>query len=223
MSKKEKLDIVYEDKNYIIINKPPGILTVSTDKEKEKTLFHKVFTYLKQKNKNNKVFIVHRLDKDTSGIVLFAKSEKLKNLLQNNWDNVCKLREYVAVVEGVTIEKEKTLKSYLKEDKTLRVYETKNKKEGKLAITKYSLITNTNKYSLLKINIQTGRKNQIRVQLSAIGNPIIGDKKYNSKTNPIKRLGLHSNKLIIIDPITKKELVFECDVPSSFVSMFYKD
>ena len=222
MSKKEKLDIVYEDKNYIVINKPSGILTVSTDKEKEKTLFHKVFVYLKQKNKNNKVFIVHRLDKDTSGIVLFAKSEKLKNQLQNDWDNICKLREYVAVVEGVPNENEKTLKSYLKEDKTLRVYETKNKKEGKLAITKYSLIANTNKYSLLKINIQTGRKNQIRVQLSAIGNPIIGDKKYNSRSNPIKRLGLHSNKLVIIDPISKNEMVFECDVPNSFISILKK-
>ena len=112
MSKREKLDIVYEDKNYIVVNKPSGVLTVSTDREKEKTLFHKVLTYLKQKNKNNKVFIVHRLDKDTSGIVLFAKSEKLKNLLQNNWDTVCKLREYVAVVEGIPKEKEKTLSQF---------------------------------------------------------------------------------------------------------------
>lgn len=220
MSKKDKLNIVYEDKNYIVVDKPSGLLTVSTEKEKENTLFHKVLTYLKQKNKNNKVFIVHRLDKETSGLVLFVKNEKLKNILQKDWDNLVKLREYIAIVEGKPREKEECLKNYLVEDKTLKVHETKNNKIGKLAITKYKVITSIDKYSLLRIEIKTGRKNQIRVQLSNIGNPIIGDKKYNSKSNPIHRMGLHANKLIIINPITKKEMIFETDVPNDFLRLF---
>ena len=220
MSKKDKLNIVYEDKNYIVVDKPSGLLTVSTEKEKENTLFHKVLTYLKQKNKNNKVFIVHRLDKETSGLVLFVKNEKLKNILQKDWDNLVKLREYIAIVEGKPREKEECLKNYLVEDKTLKVHETKNNKIGKLAITKYKVITSIDKYSLLRIEIKTGRKNQIIVQLSNIGNPIIGDKKYNSKSNPIHRMGLHANKLIIINPITKKEMIFETDVPNDFLRLF---
>jgi len=222
LSKKDRLDIIYEDKNLIVINKPSGLLTVSTDKEKEKTLMHKVITYEKKKNKNNKVFVVHRLDKDTSGLIVFSKNMKMKNLLQNNWDNLVKLRQYVAVVEGIPNKQKETLKSWLKEDKTLRVYSSRKEKEGVLAITKYRLVTNNDKYSLLEVEIKTGRKNQIRVQLSDIGNPIIGDKKYNSKTNPIKRLGLHANKLVIINPITKEEMIFETDVPNEFINIIKK-
>jgi len=222
LSKKDRLDIIYEDKNLIVINKPSGLLTVSTDKEKEKILMHKVITYEKKKNKNNKVFVVHRLDKDTSGLIVFSKNMKMKNLLQNNWDNLVKLRQYVAVVEGIPNKQKETLKSWLKEDKTLRVYSSRKEKEGVLAITKYRLVTNNDKYSLLEVEIKTGRKNQIRVQLSDIGNPIIGDKKYNSKTNPIKRLGLHANKLVIINPITKEEMIFETDVPNEFINIIKK-
>lgn len=222
MSKKEKLNIIYEDKNLIVIDKPSGLLTVSTEREKEKTLMHKVITYEKKKNKNNKAFIVHRLDKDTSGIVLFAKNIKIKTLLQNNWDDIVKVRQYVAIVEGNVGEESKTLRSWLKEDKTLRTYSSKREKDGKLAITKYRLITKTDKYSFLEVEIKTGRKNQIRVQLSDNGNPIIGDKKYNSKNNPIKRLGLHANKLIIINPITKEEMIFESDIPKEFIDLIKK-
>ena len=222
MSKKDRLDIIYEDKNLIVVNKPSGLLTVSTDKEKEKTLIHKVINYEKKKNKNNKVFIVHRLDKDTSGIVVFAKSIKIKNLLQNNWDSLVELRQYVAVVEGIPDAENKTLRSWLKEDKTLRVYSSKKEGDGQLAITKYRVVLHNNNYSLLEVEIKTGRKNQIRVQLSENGNPIIGDKKYNSKTNPIKRLGLHANKLIIINPITKQKMMFETDVPDCFVEIINK-
>ena len=219
LSKKDRLDIIYEDKNLIVINKPSGLLTVSTEKEKEKTLMHKVISYEKKKNKNNKVFIVHRLDKDTSGIVVFAKNMKMKNLLQNNWDDLVKLRQYIAIVEGNPIKEKDTLRSWLKEDKTLRIYSSKKQGDGKLAITKYRLVTKNDKYSLLEVEIKTGRKNQIRVQLSDIGNPIIGDKKYNSKTNPIKRLGLHANKLVIINPVTKQEMIFETDVPQNFIEI----
>ena len=215
--KKDKLDIVYEDKYIIVINKPSHLLTISTDNEKEKTLFHKVIMYEKRKNKNNKVFIVHRLDKDTSGLVLFAKEEKLKYKLQNTWDKEAK-RGYVAVVHGHTKEKD-TLRSFLAETKTLLVYST-NEKNGKLAITEYEKIKENKRFTLLKIKIKTGRKNQIRVQLNDNGNSIVGDKKYgNIKFDPLRRLCLHANYLLIIHPVTNQRIVFESEVPKQFLNM----
>ena len=215
--KKDKLDIIYEDKSIIVINKPSHLLTISTDNEKEKTLFHKVIMYEKRKNKNNKVFIVHRLDKDTSGLVVFAKDEKIKYKLQNNWDKETK-RGYVAVVHGKTKDKD-TLKSYLAETKTLLVYST-DEKHGKLAITEYQKISENKKFTLLKIKIKTGRKNQIRVQLADNHNPIIGDKKYgDSKFDPLRRLCLHANYLEIIHPVTNKKMVFEIDIPKEFINL----
>ena len=212
--KKEKLDIKYEDKYLIGVNKPAGLLTISTDKIKDNTLYHQVYTYLKQKHKSNKVFIVHRLDKDTSGIVLFAKTEEVKYKLQNNWDNT--KRFYYAIVNGVVKKNKDTIKSYLKETKTLLVYSSNDKVNGKLAITNYERINSNNKYSLLNIEIKTGRKNQIRVHLNDIGHSIVGDKKYGIKNNPIKRLCLHSYRLEAIHPVTNKLIVLECNYPKIF-------
>lgn len=214
----KKLDIIYEDKAIIVVNKPSHLLTVSTDNEKEKTLFHEVLMYEKRKNKNNKVFIVHRLDKDTSGLVLFAKDEKLKYKLQNNWDNDTR-RGYVAVVHGKTKDKD-ILKSYLAETKTLLVYSTPNKNIGKLAITEYEKISSNKKLTLLKIKIKTGRKNQIRVQLNDNGNSIVGDKKYGeNKFDPLRRLCLHANYLSIIHPVTNQRINFEIDIPKEFIKV----
>jgi len=212
--KKEKLDIIYEDKFIIVINKPSGLLTISTDNEKNNTLYHKVYDYLKKKHKSNKVFIVHRLDKDTSGLVVFAKSEKIKYYLQNNWDNV--KRFYYAVVNGDVNKKYGEIESYLKETKTLLVYSSNDKKNGKLAITKYEKIISNNKYSLLKIDIKTGRKNQIRVHLNDIGHSIVGDKKYGLMNNPINRLALHAYYLEFIHPISKEVLKLEIKYPKEF-------
>ena len=216
MSKNNKLDILYEDKFMIIVNKPHNLLTISTEKEKERTLFHYVFDYLKKKNKKNKVFIVHRLDKDTSGIVIFAKDEQTKFYLQNNWDSF--KRNYVAIVNG-KVEKEKgILKSYLQETKTHLTYSV-NDKNGKLAITEYEKILENNKYTMLSLNLKTGRKNQIRVQLSDIGNPIVGDKKYGIKKDPIRRMALVANTLEFIHPKTKEKIVIDIDIPDSFISL----
>lgn len=216
--KKDKLDIVYEDKFIIVVNKPSHLLTISTDNEKEKTLFHKVIMYEKRKNKNNKVFIVHRLDRDTSGLVLFAKDEKIKFKLQNNWDKETK-RGYVAVVNGKTKDSD-TLKSFLAETKTLLVYSTNNPKEGKLAITSYKKLSENKRLTLLDIRIKTGRKNQIRVQLADNGNGIVGDKKYgNNKFDPLRRLCLHANYLEIVHPVTNKKQVFETDIPKEFINL----
>ena len=213
--KKKKLDILYEDKYIIVVNKPSGLLTIATSKEKEKTLFHYVYEYLKQKNKNNKVFIVHRLDKDTSGIVILAKDEKTKFYLQDNWEKF--KRGYVAVVYGKTNEKG-VLKNYLSETKTHLTYIV-NDKSGKLAITEYEKVLENKKYTMLYLNLKTGRKNQIRVQLANISNPIVGDKKYGIKKDPIRRMALHSNYLSFIHPKTKKEVVIDIDIPNCFINL----
>lgn len=216
--KNRKLNIIYEDKFIIVVDKPSHLLTISTDNEKEKTLFHEVLMYEKRKNKNNKVFIVHRLDKDTSGLVLFAKDERVKYKLQNNWDKDTK-RGYVAVVNGSTKDRD-ILKSYLTETKTLLVYSTPDKKLGKLAITEYEKISSNKKLTLLKIKIKTGRKNQIRVQLNDNNNQIVGDKKYGeNKFDPLRRLCLHANYLEFVHPITNKRMVFEIDIPKNFVEL----
>lgn len=216
--KKEKLDIVYEDKFIIAVNKPNNLLTISTDNEKEKTLFHQVLLYERQKNKSNKVFIIHRLDKDTSGIVVFAKSVEVKNFMQDNWNSFT--REYTAVVNGKVKDQKGSIKSFLYETKDLRVFSSNDSKKGKLAITDYELLKYANTYSLLKINILTGRKNQIRVQLNDIGHQIVGDKKYgNNKRNPIGRLALHANKIVMEHPKTHCELVLESKVPKEFYNL----
>ena len=215
----KKLDILYEDKYIIIVNKPAKLLTISTSKEKERTLFHYVYDYLKKKNKNNKVFIVHRLDKDTSGIVVFAKTEDVKFYLQENWNKI--KRGYVAVLNGNLKNSKGVLKNYLKETKTHLTYIV-NDTNGKLAITEYEKILENKNYTLVSINLKTGRKNQIRIQFSNIGNPIVGDKKYGLKNDPIKRMALHANYLTLIHPITKQNIEIDVDIPESFINLLNK-
>ena len=212
-NKIDDIEIIYEDKELIVVNKPSNLLTIATNKEKEKTLYHMVSDYIKISNKNIKIFVVHRLDKETSGIVIFSKNEELKEKLQSNWNTLVKLRGYVAIVEGNT-EDTGTIKSYLKE-KDMYTYST-NSKDGKLAITHYKKIKSNDKYTMLDINIETGRKNQIRVHLKEMGNLIVGDKKYGSKDNSIKRMALHANKLEFFNPKQKKMMRFEIDIPNSF-------
>ena len=205
------LNVIYEDKNIIVINKEAGLLTIGTEHEKEKTLYHLVSMYVKEENKNNNIFVIHRLDKDTSGIVMFAKNEKVKMLYQNNWNDIVISRNYIALVEGILDKKENTIKSYLKENKNNIVYSTKDK-TGKLAITNYKVIKE-GKNSLLDINIETGRKNQIRVHMKELGHSIIGDKKYGNKSD---RLYLHAYKLVIKNPITNKIDIYEVKIPNKF-------
>lgn len=214
----QKLKIIYEDKYLIVIDKPHNLLTIATEKEKENTLYHEVLMYEQKKHKSNKIFIVHRLDKETSGLVLFAKSIKIKELLQNNWKNV--KRYYVTLVSG-KVNKTGEIKSYLKETKTLLTYSSKDK-TGKLAITKYKPIEITDKYSLLEIQILTGRKNQIRVHMQDIGHPIVGDKKYNPKYNSVKQMCLTANKLEFVHPITKKDILLEISIPKEYINLISK-
>lgn len=202
-------EVIYEDNYLIAINKPSGLLSVATDSEKENTAFR----ILKECGKT--VFVVHRLDRDTSGVLLFAKSREVKEKLQKNWDSTL-YREYIAVCEGVFKEKSGRAESYLKESKTHIVYSDKFGKNGKKAITNYEVIKTSKKYSWLRINIETGRKNQIRVAMKDLGHPIAGDKKYGALTNPFKRLGLHASMLKIIHPVTEKVVTFEAKIPRCF-------
>ncbi len=207
------IDIVYEDTDYLVVNKPSGMLTISTDKEKNRTLYHMVREYVHSKQNREKIFIVHRLDRETSGLVLFCKNEDLRNKIQENWENVAIRREYAAVVTGLLDRKKDRLVSYLKENKANMVYVTKNK-DGKQAITNYEVIKE-NQNSLLKIIIETGRKNQIRVQLAEIGHPVVGDKKYGNDKG--KKLLLCANRLDLKDPRTRKILTFETKLPREFL------
>ncbi len=220
MKNKKKLDIIYEDKKILVVNKPSGILTISTPKEKEKTLFHEVSAYVKKSNPKAKIFIIHRLDKETSGIVMFAKDKSIKYKYQNNWDKLVIKRKYTAVVSGTLSKKTGTIKSYLKQSKTLMVYSTCDNKNGKLAITNYEVIKENSKYSMLNVEILTGRKNQIRVHMSDINHPILGDKKYGNKKDGFNRLMLHALTLEIINPITNKKMEFTSKTPRVFETLF---
>ena len=214
----KNIDIIYEDKDIIVINKPSGLLTVATEKEKNKTAYHLVMEYLKKKNKNNRIFIIHRLDKDTSGIIMFAKNERAKHLYQDNWNDIVKKRCYYAVIDGKMQKKEGTIKSYLKENGNM-VYSVKDR-SGKLAITEYKVLKERKNISLLDINLKTGRKNQIRVHMKENKTPILGDLKYGEKSKLINRLALHAYKLELINPVTKKLLIFEASMPNEIKTLF---
>ena len=214
----KNIDIIYEDKDIIVINKPSGLLTVATEKEKNKTAYHLVMEYLKKKNKNNRIFIIHRLDKDTSGIIMFAKNERAKHLYQDNWNDIVKKRCYYAVIDGKMENKEGTIKSYLKENGNM-VYSVKDR-SGKIAITEYKVLKERKNISLLDINLKTGRKNQIRVHMKENKTPILGDLKYGEKSKLINRLALHAYKLELINPVTKKLLTFEINMPNEFKTLF---
>ena len=196
----KKIVILYEDKDLIAVSKPAKLLTISTDKEKTHTLYQEVSAYVKKQHPKNKVFIVHRLDRDTSGIVVFAKNEKMKQILQAEWQERALVREYVAIVTGAMPMKKGIIKNYLYEDKTLYVRATSDPKRGKLAITEYEVLAKNKKYSLVKICIKTGRKNQIRVHLKDLGYPIVGDKKYGDKKTSAGRLLLHASYLKLLLP-----------------------
>jgi 23S rRNA pseudouridine1911/1915/1917 synthase len=206
---KMKLPVIYEDDAVIVIEKPAGMLSVSTDKDSENTAYRIVNDYVKGKHKTGRIFIVHRLDRETSGVMLFAKSERVKLILQENWESMAVRREYVAIVEGKVKLTEGRIESRLKQTKTLLVYSSGMNSDGKLAITNYRTLKAADDYSLLGISLETGRKNQIRVHMKDIGHPIAGDSKYGAATNPIGRTALHASLLAVKHPISGEEMRFE--------------
>ena len=219
MKKPTSFDILYEDKDMIVIDKPCGLLTEQTMSEKNKTAYALVKQYLSRQKEN--VYLVHRLDQYTSGVLMFVKNKKLYDELTHHWNDYVKVRGYIAIVEGRMKKKQDTIINYLAESKSQNVYNT-SKDKGKKAITHYRVIKSSPKYSMLEVTLDTGRKNQIRVHLSSLHHPIIGDHKYGATTNPIKRLGLHAHVLEIIHPFTKREMRFVSKTPEIFDKLFKK-
>lgn len=218
---KTKLDIIYEDNEFLVINKPCGLLSIESDKEKVNTCYKEALAYMMSKDKNARCFQVHRLDKETSGVLLFVKNNELKELLVKNWNTLVKTRKYIAVCDGILKIKEDTVTKYLlKDPNTNLMYDCKNKNKGEKAITKYKVIKTSKHYSLVDVEITTGKKNQIRVTFNDLGCPIIGDDKYGTPSNPLNRLGLHASQLSLIHPITKKRYTFKADIPNNFMNLF---
>jgi 23S rRNA pseudouridine1911/1915/1917 synthase len=218
--KSREYSIIYEDDELIVIEKQAGLLSISTAKEKRATAYSLLSNYVKKQNIDNKIFVVHRLDRETSGLMLFAKSQEVKYHLQELWNNTVIERNYIAVVEGAVEKPEGVITSYLVEGKTFKVHSSQDPKRGKKAITNYKVLKKKKDYTLLKVNLETGRKNQIRVHFQDIGHSIAGDKKYGAISNPLKRLGLHAQQLSFIHPLSGKKLFFETKVPSEFLRLF---
>ena len=216
---RSNLPIIYEDEEFIVINKPSGLLSIASDKEKGSTAYRMLSDYVQQKDKHNRIFVVHRLDEDTSGVLMVAKNPKIQKALQDNWNDIVSKRGYYAVVEGKMENKEGTIKSYLKKNAQNLMYSSKDK-NGQFSVTHYKVMKSNDDYSLLDVNIDTGRKNQIRVHLGDLGHHVIGDDKYGEPKNPLKRLGLHAYCLEFKHPITGKKMKFETKMPDEFLSLF---
>jgi 23S rRNA pseudouridine1911/1915/1917 synthase len=214
------IHIVYEDQYLIVVNKNAGLLSMATDKEKRNTVYSMLSSYVKEDNKDNKIFIVHRLDRETSGLMMFAKSREMQELLQESWKHTIMERSYLTVIDGKLDPTEGTVSSYLFESKAFIVYSSQDPEKGEKAVTHYKTIKSNEQYSLLKMNLETGKKNQIRVHLQDLKHPIVGDKKYGSNSNPIGRLGLHAWVLAFTHPRTNEKLRFETSIPGSFLKLF---
>lgn len=210
---RQRINVVCEDDDLILIEKPAGLLTISTEKVKTKTAFYEVNEYLKTTHpgRRERIYLVHRLDRETSGLLLFAKNEAAQKELQSHWEEVEK--KYLAVVEGIPRKKADTVTSYLRENKFLKVYSTKKSDASKLAVTRYRVLQEGRNHSLVEILLETGRKNQIRVHLADIGHPVIGDEKYGAKTDPAGRMGLHAYSLSFHHPVTRKWMVYTSKLP----------
>lgn len=210
-----KISVIYEDDYIIVINKAEGLLSVATEKNEKETAFRIIMNHLKKQNKNNRLYIVHRLDRETSGLLLFAKQKEAQMILQENWQRIVSEKKYYALVEGILEQKEGTIHTWLNEDvKSKKVYSSDFDNGGQESFTDYKVEKEYKKgYSLLSINLRTGRKNQIRVHMQCIGHPIAGDKKYGGSTSPIGRIGLHAEKLTLRHPITGQVMTFVAPLP----------
>ena len=214
------LRIVHEDADIIVIDKASGLLSMASETEKTKTAYSILSEYVKKFDPKNLIFIVHRLDRDTSGLMLFAKSKKVQEILQKDWNDSIIERSYLAVVEGTVEKTEGTIVSWLKENKALVMYSSKTPEDGQKAITHYKVMKTGNQFSLLDVKLETGRKNQIRVHMKDLGYPVTGDKKYGSKLNPIGQMGLHARVLAFKHPVTGRILRFDTPIPGKFLKLF---
>ena len=217
---RSNLPIIFENDEIIVINKPSGLLSIASDKEKGSTAYRMLTDYVQQKDKHNRIYVVHRLDEDTSGVLMVSKNEKLRDALQDKWNELVSSRGYYAIVDGKLDKKSGTLSSYLKKNSQNMMYSSKKAGDGQYAVTHYKVLQENENYSFLDVHIDSGRKNQIRVHLGDIGHNVIGDDKYGNPTNPIKRLGLHAYELILTHPFSGKVMKFKAPIPKEFETLF---
>lgn len=212
------LSILYEDRDILVVDKVGGLLTMGNDKESERTAYFYLNEYVRKGNPKSRkrVFIVHRLDRETSGILVFAKDETSKRFLQDNWADFQKI--YYVVVHGSLPEPSGVISSYLAESGIHKMYSVRDAKKGKFAKTGYTVLKKSPKYSLLEIELLTGRKHQIRVHLSDKGCPVVGDKKYGATDKGVKRMPLHAASLTITHPYSKEKMTFATAMPPYFES-----
>lgn len=216
------LPVIYEDKDIIVVEKPSGLLTMGTERDKSRTAHSILNEYVRKGDprSRNRVYIVHRLDRDTSGILIFAKSESAKIFLQGHWDSTDK--HYLTIVHGSLAEKTGTISSYLAENSAFNVYSTPDQAAGKLSHTEYTVLKETRGFTLLDIHLLTGRKHQIRVQLSESGHPVVGDKKYGKSNDQYGALALHARSISFTHPVNGKRLTFETGIPDFFIRLVGK-
>lgn len=210
------ISIIHEDNDLIVINKDAGVLSMASKSPKDRNAYRQLTDYVKFEHPGNRIFIIHRLDRDTSGVMIYAKSEEVKDKLQENWHTHVKKRLYTALVEGEVPVQSDTISSWLNETTAHRMYSTEHDEGGKHAVTHFKKMKSNGEYSLLEVELETGRKNQIRVHMQDIGHPVVGDRKYGSKKNPIRRLGLHASTLEFIHPRTNQLVTYTAPVPFSF-------
>ncbi len=216
-----RIQLVYEDDALIVLDKPAGLLVVATDRDKTDTLYFRLNAYLRQRDpaQQERAWVVHRIDQETSGLVLFAKSEPVKCQLQAAWPAVEKI--YWAVVEGRPSVDQGTITSYLTQSKSLKVFSSDHSTPGaRLATTHYRLLQTRGDLSLVEVRLETGRKHQIRVHLAGLGCPVAGDRRYGATSDPCHRLGLHAGELGLVHPLTGERLSFSSPLPKALGKLF---
>jgi len=214
------LKIVFEDPYLIVIDKSPGLLSIATDKEKERTAYRILSDSAKKINRKSRIFVVHRLDKDASGLMMFAKSKSVQEALQGSWSYDILERTYVVAVEGMVEKDQDTITSWLKETKAMTMFSSPLPNGGQKAITHYRVLKRGKDFSLLEVKLETGRKNQIRIHMKDLGHVIVGDKKYGSLLKSMNRLALHARVLAFKHPVTGEVLRFETPIPGVFLKLF---
>ncbi|MBO7368137.1 MAG: RluA family pseudouridine synthase, partial [Paludibacteraceae bacterium] len=208
-----KLSIIYEDEHIIVVEKKEGLLSVKTPNTPEESATHLLNQYLRPQGRDHYIYVVHRLDRETSGVMMFAKSKEVQQTLRDNWKKFVTERSYVAIVDGVMEQQKGRIESYLTEDIKKVMHSSPVDNGGQLAITNYTVISTNGRESLVRLNLETGRKNQIRVQLQSIEHPVAGDVKYGSRNSRYGRLCLHAETLRFKHPVTGKPMAFSVPVP----------